>query len=56
LIEARSSFLRVADFNSLEDLEERILAFIAEWNEEAHPFAWKRSSAGASSVHAYRQD
>lgn len=36
--------LRVADFDNLEDLEERILAFIAEWNEEAHPFAWKRSS------------
>jgi len=36
--------LRVADFKSLKDLEERILAFIAEWNQEAHPFAWKRSS------------
>lgn len=36
--------LRVADFDNLKHLEERILAFIAEWNEEAHPFAWKRSS------------
>lgn len=36
--------LRVADFDNLEDLEERVLAFIAEWNDEAHPFAWKRSS------------
>lgn len=36
--------LRVADFDSLAELEQRILAFIAEWNEEAHPFAWKRSS------------
>jgi hypothetical protein len=36
--------LRIADFDNLEDLEERILAFSAEWNEDAHPFAWKRSS------------
>jgi transposase InsO family protein len=36
--------LRVADFANLGDLEQRILAFIAEWNERAHPFAWKRSS------------
>jgi transposase len=36
--------LRVANFDSLADLEQRMLDFIAEWNEEAHPFAWKRSS------------
>jgi transposase InsO family protein len=36
--------LRVANFANLGDLEQRILAFIAEWNERAHPFAWKRSS------------
>jgi transposase len=36
--------LRVADFDSLQDLEQSILDFIAEWNEEAHPFAWKRTS------------
>jgi transposase len=36
--------LRVADFDSLQDLEQSILDFIVEWNEEAHPFAWKRSS------------
>jgi hypothetical protein len=28
----------------LADLEQSILAFITEWNEQAHPFAWKRSS------------
>ena len=36
--------LRLADFDDLADLEQSILAFIAEWNEQAHPFAWKRSS------------
>jgi len=36
--------LRVADFDDLADLEQSILAFITEWNEQAHPFAWKRSS------------
>jgi transposase InsO family protein len=36
--------LRVADFDSLADLEQSILDFISEWNERAHPFAWKRSS------------
>jgi hypothetical protein len=36
--------LRAANFADLADLEARVLAFIAEWNEQAHPFAWKRSS------------
>jgi len=36
--------LRVADFDDLADLERGVLDFIAEWNERAHPFAWKHSS------------
>ena len=36
--------LGVANFASLDDLEAKILAFIAEWNEVAHPFAWTRQS------------
>ena len=28
------------NFADLDALEERVLAFIAEWNESAHPFAW----------------
>jgi hypothetical protein len=36
--------LRAPNFADLADLEARVLAFIAEWNEQAHPFAWKRSS------------
>jgi hypothetical protein len=32
------------NFADLGALEERILAFIAEWNEHAHPFAWSQKS------------
>jgi hypothetical protein len=34
----------VANFTDLDDLRAKIAAFIAEWNEVAHPFDWKRSS------------
>ena len=36
--------LRVANFADVADLEQRILAFIDEWNAEAAPFAWTRKS------------
>ena len=32
--------LSAPNFADLDVLEERLLAFIAEWNETAHPFAW----------------
>ena len=32
--------LRIADFQSLEHLAERLGAFIREWNERAHAFRW----------------
>jgi len=32
------------NFDDLSDLEAKVLAFIVQWNETAHPFAWKRSS------------
>jgi transposase len=32
------------NFKDLDDLEAKIQAFIAQWNETAHPFAWQRSS------------
>ena len=32
------------NFADLSDLEAKVLAFIAQWNDTAHPFAWKRSS------------
>jgi len=36
--------LRAPDFADLADLENKILAFIDEWNEIAHPFAWTTKS------------
>lgn len=35
---------RVADFESLDDLRAKTLAFIAEWNQRARPFNWASSS------------
>lgn len=32
--------LTAPNFADLDALEERVHAFIAEWNEHAHPFAW----------------
>ncbi len=31
-------------FDSLQDLEAKILAFIDEWNQDPHPFAWGQKS------------
>jgi hypothetical protein len=36
--------LTAPNFADLDTLEERVLAFIAEWNEIAHPFAWTAKS------------
>ena len=36
--------LRIADFASKEHLAERLMAFIREWNEIAHPFHWTSKS------------
>jgi hypothetical protein len=36
--------LRAPNFADLDDLEAKILAFIDEWNEGAHPFAWTSRS------------
>ena len=32
--------LTAPNFADLEALEERLLAFVEEWNDAAHPFAW----------------
>lgn len=32
------------NFANLEELEDRLLAFINEWNQEAHPFKWTDKS------------
>jgi transposase len=36
--------LRFADFADLTHLAERLLAFVAEWNQRAHPFNWSSQS------------
>ena len=36
--------LRAPNFADLNDLEDKILAFIAAWNEVAHPFNWTAKS------------
>jgi transposase len=41
---ARRKRLRIADFASKEHLAERLMAFINEWNEVAHPFNWTSKS------------
>jgi transposase len=36
--------MKAPNFADLADLERRVLAFIYEWNQIAHPFAWTRAS------------
>lgn len=36
--------LRAPNFAALSDLESKVLAFIAEWNEAAQPFNWTAAS------------
>ena len=36
--------LRIQDFASKAELAERILTFIEQWNERAHPFRWTTKS------------
>lgn len=40
----RRKRLRIVDFASLADLEQRLLAFIDYWNVRAHPFYWSTES------------
>lgn len=35
---------RITDFASLEDLEQKLLCFIAEYNQRAHPYHWTSKS------------
>ena len=36
--------LRISDFAKLDDLAERLMAFVSEWNVYAHPFNWSTTS------------
>ena len=35
---------RCPNFADLDDLESKLLAFIDEWNQDAHPFKWTKES------------
>ena len=45
--------MRAPNYADLSDLETKITAFVAEWNDIAHPFKWSpkspiaRASAGS---------
>jgi transposase len=36
--------LKISDFESKADLRHKVLKFIEEWNEHAHPFNWSKGS------------
>ena len=36
--------LQIADFADKKPLAERLLAFVAEWHEHAHPLRWSTKS------------
>ena len=36
--------LQIADFADKKPLAQRLMAFVAEWNEYAHPFQWSTKS------------
>jgi transposase len=36
--------LRIADFQDIQHLADRLLAFVEEWNQRAHPFNWSTKS------------
>jgi len=37
--------LRISDFSDLDQQEECLTAFVAEWTAHAHPFNWSSKSA-----------
>jgi ABC-type uncharacterized transport system fused permease/ATPase subunit len=45
--------LRIADFKSLEDLRQKLVAFVEQWNLKAHPFKW--TSKSVAKIIAYAE-
>jgi transposase len=45
---------RIADFPSKQALAEKIIQFITEWNENAHPFNWTKKSV--AKVMAWKEE
>ncbi|MBV8383208.1 MAG: IS630 family transposase, partial [Planctomycetaceae bacterium] len=48
--------LRIADFASKDHLAERLMAFIREWNEIAHPFNWTSKSVAKAMAKCQVED
>ncbi len=36
--------LRISDFTDLDHLAEQLMAYVSEWNAQAHPFSWSTKS------------
>jgi len=36
--------LKISDFSDRDQLAERLMAYISEWNAHAHPFNWSTKS------------
>ena len=53
---ARRKRLRIADFASKGQLAERLMAFIREWNEIAHPFNWTSKSVAKVMAKCQNED
>lgn len=52
----RRKRLRIVDFASKEHLAERLMAFISEWNEIAHPFNWTSKSVAKVMAKCHVED
>jgi transposase len=48
--------LRIADFASREHLAERLMAYISQWNEIAHPFNWTSKSVAKVMARGQTED
>ncbi|MGB3614114.1 MAG: hypothetical protein WBA10_09995 [Elainellaceae cyanobacterium] len=48
--------LKIANFTNKQVLAERLQAFIAEWNEHAHPFNWSSKSVAKVMAEAEPRD
>jgi len=47
--------LAFSDFADKKDMSEKLLAFVAEWNEDVHPFKWSTKSAAKVMTWAERK-
>src|SRR5947209_2333256 len=48
--------LSISDFSSLTQLADRLMAFVDEWNTQAHPFNWSTKSIAKLMPHCQDHD